>query len=74
MRKRACSVVSLRNKQYYVRVKQRIPWDTIHGDIDDTEIDELIRIKLLKEETRNEKQAIIDAFYEFLEHTLDAAA
>ena len=43
-------------------------------EIRDTEIDELIRRKLLKEETRNEKQAIIDALYEFLEDALDAAA
>ena len=43
-------------------------------EIRDTEIDELIRRKLLKEETRNDKQAIIDALYEFLEDTLDAAA
>jgi hypothetical protein len=43
-------------------------------EIRDTEIDELIRIKLLKEETRNDRQAIIDALYEFLENSLDAAA
>jgi hypothetical protein len=35
------------------------------------ETDELIRRKLLKEETRNDKQAIIDALYEFLENSLD---
>jgi hypothetical protein len=43
-------------------------------EIRDTEIDELIRRKMLKEETRNDKQSIIDALYEFLEDTLDAAA
>jgi hypothetical protein len=43
-------------------------------EIRDTEIDELIRRKLLKEETRNDKQAIIDALYEVLEDSLDAAA
>jgi phenylpyruvate tautomerase PptA (4-oxalocrotonate tautomerase family) len=34
----------------------------------------VVRRKLLREETRNDKQAIIDALYEFLEDTLDAAA
>ena len=43
-------------------------------EIRDTEIDELIRRKLLKEEMRNDKQSIIDAIYELLEDTLDAAA
>jgi hypothetical protein len=43
-------------------------------EIRDTEIDELIRRKLLKEETRNNKQAILCALYEFLEDTLDDAA
>lgn len=43
-------------------------------EIRDTEIDELIRRKLLKKETRNDKQSIVDAIYEFLENTLDAAA
>jgi hypothetical protein len=42
-------------------------------EIRDTEIDELIRRKLLKEEARNDKQAILDAFYEFLEDSLDVA-
>ena len=43
-------------------------------EIRGTEIDELIRRKLLKEETRNDKQAILYALYEFLEDSLDAAA
>jgi hypothetical protein len=41
-------------------------------EIRDTEIDELIRRKLLKEEMRNDKQSLLDAFYEFLENSLDA--
>jgi hypothetical protein len=43
-------------------------------EIRDTEIDELIRRKLLKQEMRNDKQSLLDAFYEFLEESLDAAA
>jgi hypothetical protein len=42
-------------------------------EIRDTEIDELICRKLLKQEMRNDKQSIIDAIYEFLEDSLDAA-
>jgi hypothetical protein len=42
-------------------------------EIRDTEIEELIRRTLLKQEMRNDKQAIIDALYEFLEDSLDAA-
>jgi hypothetical protein len=42
-------------------------------EIRETEINELVRRKLLKEETRNNKQSIIDALYEVLEDSLDAA-
>jgi hypothetical protein len=42
-------------------------------EIRDTEVDELIRRKMLKEETRNDKQAILYALYEFLEDSLNAA-
>jgi hypothetical protein len=56
------------------RQRRRDGMRCLQLEIRDTEIDELIRIKLLKEETRNDRQAIIDALYEFLEDTLDAAA
>jgi hypothetical protein len=56
------------------RQRRREGMHYLQLEIRDTEIDELIRRKLRKEETRNHKQAIIDALYEFLEDTLDAAA
>jgi hypothetical protein len=56
------------------RQRRRDGMRCLQLEIRDTEIDELIQRKLLKEETRNDKQAIIDALYEFLEGTLDAAA
>jgi hypothetical protein len=56
------------------RQRRRDGMRCIQIEIRDTEIDVLIRRKLLKEETRNDKQAIIDALYEFMEDTLDAAA
>jgi len=55
------------------RQRRRDGMRCLQLEIQDTEIDELIRRKLLKEEMRNDKQAIIDALYEFLEETLDAA-
>jgi hypothetical protein len=56
------------------RQRRRDGMRCLQLEIRDTEIDELIRRKLLKEEARNNKQAIIDALYEFLEEALDAAA
>jgi hypothetical protein len=55
------------------RQRRRDGMRCLQLEIRDTEIDELIRRKLLKEETRNDKQAILDAFYEFLEDSLDVA-
>jgi hypothetical protein len=55
------------------RQRRRDGMRCLQLEIRDTEIEELIRRKLLKEETRNDKQAILDAFYEFLEDALDAA-
>jgi hypothetical protein len=56
------------------RQRRRDGMRCLQLEIRDTEIDELIRRKLLKEETRDDKQAILYAFYEFLEDTLNAAA
>jgi hypothetical protein len=56
------------------RQRRRDGMRCLQLEIRDTELDELIRRKMLKEETRNDKQSIIDALYEFLEDTLDAAA
>jgi hypothetical protein len=53
------------------RQRRRDGMRCVQMEIRDTEIEELIRRKLLKEETRNDKQAIIDALYEFLENSLD---
>jgi hypothetical protein len=41
-------------------------------EIRDGEVDALVRKQLLKPETRNDLSAIIDAFYVFLDRTLDA--
>jgi hypothetical protein len=40
-------------------------------EIRETEIDELIRMGLLKSETRNSTNAVIQALYAFLDRTLD---
>jgi hypothetical protein len=48
------------------RQRRRDGMRCLQLEIRDTEIDELIHRKVLKEETRNHKQAIIDALYEFL--------
>jgi hypothetical protein len=56
------------------RQRRRDGMRCLQLEIRETEIDELIRKKLLKEDTRNDKQAILYALYEFLEGTLDAAA
>jgi hypothetical protein len=40
-------------------------------ELRDTEIEELVRRKLLKSETRNDRNAIIQALYRFLEDKLD---
>jgi hypothetical protein len=56
------------------RQRRRDGMRCLQLEIRDTEIDELIRRKWLKEETRNDKQSIIDALYQFLEDSLDAAA
>jgi hypothetical protein len=55
------------------RQRRRDGMRCLQVEIRDTEIDELIRRKLLKEEMRNDKQSILNAFYEFLENALDAA-
>ena len=39
-------------------------------EVRETELDELIHLKLLKSEMRNDKQSVVDAFYEFFEHAL----
>jgi hypothetical protein len=54
------------------RQRRRDGMRCLQLEIRDTEIDELIRRKLLKEEMRNDKQSLLDAFYEFLENSLDA--
>ena len=41
-------------------------------ELRDTEIDALIRHRLLNLETRNDPSAVIDAFYAFLDRTLGA--
>ena len=43
-------------------------------ELRDTEIDALVRRRLLKEETRNDHNAIADALYDHLERTLDPVA
>ena len=42
-------------------------------ELRETEIDALIRKGLLKSETRNDRNAILRAIYEFLDLTLDTA-
>jgi hypothetical protein len=56
------------------RQRRRDGMRCLQLEVRDTEIDELIRRKLLKQEMRNDKQSLLDAFYEFLEESLDAAA
>jgi hypothetical protein len=56
------------------RQKRRDGMRCFQLEIRDTEIDGLIRRQLLKKETRNDKQSIVDAIYEFLENSLDTAA
>jgi hypothetical protein len=56
------------------RQRRRDGMRCLQLEIRDTEIDELIRRKLLKVEMRNDKQSLLDALYEFLEDTLDDAA
>jgi hypothetical protein len=55
------------------RQRRRDGMRCLQLEIRDTEIDELIRRKLLKQDMRNDKQSLLDAFYEFLEESLDAA-
>ena len=43
-------------------------------ELRDTEIDVLVQRGLLKEETRNDQNAIADALYDHLERTLDPVA
>ncbi len=43
-------------------------------ELHQTEIDALVRRGLLKEETRNDQNAIADALYDHLERTLDPVA
>jgi hypothetical protein len=56
------------------RQRRRDGMRCVQVEIRDTEIDELIRRKLLKEETRNDNEAIVGAIYELLEDSLSAAA
>jgi hypothetical protein len=56
------------------RQRRRDGMRCLQLEIRDTEIDKLIRRKLLKVEMRNDKQSLLDALYEFLEDTLDDAA
>ena len=39
-------------------------------EVRETEIDELIHQKLLNAEMRNDKQSVVDAFYDFFENAL----
>ena len=43
-------------------------------ELRETEIDTLIRMGLLKSETRNNENAIIEALYAFLDRNLDGTA
>ena len=52
------------------REGMRCLWIELH----ETEIDALVQRGLLKEETRNDQNAIADALYDHLERTLDPVA
>lgn len=41
-------------------------------EVRESEINALVRMKLLKSEMRNDRNAVLQAFYDFLDRTLDA--
>ena len=61
-----------RMRRYRERRREgmRCVWVELH----ETEIDALVQRGLLKEETRNDQNAIADALYDHLERTLDPVA
>jgi hypothetical protein len=52
------------------RQRRRDGMRCLHLEIRDTEIDELIRRKFLKQEMRDDKQSLLNAIYAFLEESL----
>jgi len=54
------------------RERRRDGMRCLRVELRDTEIDALVRKGLLKPETRHDQNAIADALYDYLEHTLDS--
>jgi hypothetical protein len=52
------------------RQRRRDGMRCVQLEVRETEIDELIHQKLLISEMRNDKQSVVDAFYQLFEHTL----
>jgi hypothetical protein len=52
------------------RQRRRDGMRCVQLEVRETEIDELIHQKLLKSEMRNDKQSVVDAFYDFFENAL----
>jgi hypothetical protein len=67
-----CSAAAERMRRHRERRREGLRCLTI--ELRETEIDALIRKKLLKPETRSDASAIIDALYAFLDRALDATA
>jgi hypothetical protein len=66
----APSAAALRMRRHRERRRDGLRCMTI--ELRDTEIDALIRRGLLEEDARNNRRAVISAFYGFLDRTLDS--
>jgi hypothetical protein len=53
------------------RERRRDGLQCLTVELRDTELDALVRMKLLQPEMRNSRSAILNAFYDFLDQTLD---
>jgi hypothetical protein len=52
------------------RQRRRDGMRCVQLEVRETEIDELIHQKFLKSEMRNDRQSVVDAFYDLLEYAL----
>ena len=66
----APSAAALRMRRHRERRRDGLRCMTI--ELRETEIDALIRKGLLKDDARNNRRAVISAFYGFLDRTLDS--
>lgn len=66
---RSPSKAALRMRRYRERRRDGLRCMTI--ELRETEVDALIRKRLLSENARNDCRAVLSAFYNFLDRTLD---